>query len=281
LPDQVVPEPAPEQVAESKEVHEGETPEEKEVRLGRTAGRPRDEKGRLLPGKPVKDAAPDSPKLAETPPPTATPAAAALPRPASWKKEHWDSWGKIAAENPQLAQYLHQREQEFTSGVSTYKQEFERVAPLARAIQPFEQMLAQEGMKPDQWVGAVANAHRILKYGNDQERLQAGLKLIQDYRIPVAEYLQQGGQLPQMQAMQRPPGPHPNGGAYSVLRTEGPLFPSSAIHTVLQRPLSNPVAGPPPPSASDYIPPTTFLQQMTNPQNTIVQPKSVPDYFKR
>jgi hypothetical protein len=57
--------------------------------------------------------------------------------------------------------------------------------------------------------------------------------------------------------------------------------PSSAIHTVLQRPLSNPVAGPPPPSASDYIPPTTFLQQMTNPQNTIVQPKSVPDYFKR
>ena len=75
--------------------------------------------------------------------------------------------------------------------------------------------------------------------------------------------------MPQMQRtqeMQRPPGP---------------LFPSSAIHTVLQRPLSNPVAGPPPPSASDYIPPTTFLQQMTNPQNTIVQPKSVPDYFKR
>ncbi len=72
--------------------------------------------------------------------------------------------------------------------------------------------------------------------------------------------------MPQMQAMQRPPGP---------------TFQSSAIHTVLQRPLSNPVAGPPPPSASDYIPPTTFLQQMTNPQNTIVQPKSVPDYFKR
>jgi hypothetical protein len=73
---------------------------------------------------------------------------------------------------------------------------------------------------------------------------------------------------------QIPPGPHPNGGAYSVHRP-------SAIHTVLQRPLSNPVAGPPPPSASDYVPPTTFLQQMTNPQNTIVQPKSVPDYFKR
>ena len=76
--------------------------------------------------------------------------------------------------------------------------------------------------------------------------------------------------MPQMQEMQRPPGPR---SFYQA--------PSSAIHTVLQRPLSNPVAGPPPPSASDYIPPTTFLQQMTNPQNTIVQPKSVPDYFKR
>ena len=69
-------------------------------------------------------------------------------------------------------------------------------------------------------------------------------------------------------------------------------YQSSAIHNVLQHPLSNPsvrreysapymTAGPPPPAASDYIPPTTFLQQMTNPQNTIVQPKSVPDYFKR
>jgi hypothetical protein len=57
--------------------------------------------------------------------------------------------------------------------------------------------------------------------------------------------------------------------------------PSSAIHTVLQRPLSNPVAGPPPPSAAEYVPPTAFLQQLTNPQNTVVQPKSVPDYFNR
>jgi len=56
---------------------------------------------------------------------------------------------------------------------------------------------------------------------------------------------------------------------------------SSAIHTVLQRPLHNPVAGPPPPSAAEYVPPTAFLQQLTNPQNTVIQPKSVPDYFNR
>ena len=55
----------------------------------------------------------------------------------------------------------------------------------------------------------------------------------------------------------------------------------SAIHTVLQNPSSYPSAGPPPPSASEYVPPPIFLQQITNPQNIIVQPKSVPDYFKR
>jgi hypothetical protein len=56
---------------------------------------------------------------------------------------------------------------------------------------------------------------------------------------------------------------------------------SAAVQTVLQRPTSNPVAGPPPPSAAEYVPPTVFLQQLNNPQNTTVYPKSVPDYFNR
>ena len=54
----------------------------------------------------------------------------------------------------------------------------------------------------------------------------------------------------------------------------------AAIHTVLNRPLSNPTAGPPPPSAADYQPPTAFLQTMTSPPNTIHQPKSSTDYFR-
>lgn len=70
-------------------------------------------------------------------------------------------------------------------------------------------------------------------------------------------------------------------------RTTGPYnmnihTPSrSAINTVLQYPSSNPTAGPPPPSAAEYVPPPIFLQQLTNPQNIVVQPKSVSDYFKR
>jgi len=222
LPDQTIPDTS---AQSADEAPQGETSEEKEVRLGRTAGRPRDEKGRLLPGKAaIQDTAPEPQKTADlTPSPAAPAAVPTIPRPASWKKEHWDSWNKIASENPQLAQYLNQREKEFTSGVSTYKQEFERVAPLAQAIQPFEQMLAQEGIPAAQWVGAVANAHRILKYGNDQERLQAGLKLIQDYRIPIFEYLQQGGQvqaMPQAQQQFMQPMPQVQQDPRALVREE-------------------------------------------------------------
>jgi hypothetical protein len=55
----------------------------------------------------------------------------------------------------------------------------------------------------------------------------------------------------------------------------------AAIHTVLNRPTSNPTAGPPPPSAADYVPPSVFLQNMTNPPNNLPQPRSVPEYFNR
>jgi len=56
--------------------------------------------------------------------------------------------------------------------------------------------------------------------------------------------------------------------------------PRAAISNVLNRPLSNPTAGPPPPSAAEYIPPSSFLQNMAQPVNTIVQPKSNMDYFR-
>jgi hypothetical protein len=55
----------------------------------------------------------------------------------------------------------------------------------------------------------------------------------------------------------------------------------STINTILNRPLSNPTAGPPPPSAADYVPSAAFLQNMTSPQNAVVYPKSVPEYLGR
>lgn len=52
----------------------------------------------------------------------------------------------------------------------------------------------------------------------------------------------------------------------------------NAIRTVLQNP---PFVGPPPPSAASYVPPPSFLQNMSQPSSNVQQPKSVPDYFNR
>jgi hypothetical protein len=65
---------------------------------------------------------------------------------------------------------------------------------------------------------------------------------------------------------------------HTMPNSGGPRF---AINTILNRPLSNPTAGPPPPSAADYVPSAAFLQNMTSPQNSIVYPKSVPEYLGR
>ena len=149
-----------------------------EQKAGRTEGRQRDEHGRLLPGKaqkaePIQIAAPVVPVKPATPPPS------------SWKKDHWESWNKIASENPQLADYLNQREGEFAKGVSTYKQEYDSVKPLSDAMQPLLPTLKQYGIDPAQWITNMGNAHHSLVFGTPQQKLQMFAKMAQDYQVPL------------------------------------------------------------------------------------------------
>ena len=152
------------------------TPETEEQKVGRTAGRARDEHGRLLPGKAEKaepiaaPTEPEKPKLAP---------------PSSWKKDHHQSWDKIAAESPQLAEYLMEREKQFQSGVSTYKQEYERVKPLEDVMQQFMPDLQRSGIRPEQFIAQLGNAHQMLLRGSPQEKLQMFAKLSQDYGVPL------------------------------------------------------------------------------------------------
>jgi hypothetical protein len=85
------------------------------------------------------------------------------------------------------------------------------------------------------------------------------------------------GKRSQKKTVKNTPGMFQNNGPAS--RTSMPS--TAALSNVLNRPLSNPTAGPPAPSAADYVPPATFLQNMSNPTNEVVYPKSVPEYFKR
>lgn len=197
---QTVPEPEVPQEPQA-DAEAAPAPEEtKEEKAGRTAGRQRDEKGRLLPGKAVRDEAP-----AQTPPVAAAPPVEApkpLQRPSSWKKDYWDRWDKVANEDRSFAEYLLQREQEFAKGVSTYKAELDHAKPLLEAIQPFAPVLQQNGIQPAQWISNLGRAHHTLAMGSPQQKIQMFAKLAQDYGVPLSA-LTADGQVQVPQEMQQ------------------------------------------------------------------------------
>lgn len=152
--------------------------ETEEDKQGRTANRLRDDQGRLLPGK----------KEAIVVPQVVAPVVTAVPvvpiqRPTSWKKDYWEKFDKIATEDPELAKYIHQREQEYSSGVSTYKSEAENARQLNEAIAPFLPTLQQHKIEPTQWIRNLGTAHERLALGSPQEKVAMGVQLIREYGI--------------------------------------------------------------------------------------------------
>jgi len=170
---EVKPEVKPEVKAETKVEVKTEVKEQ-----GRTAGRARDEQGRLLPGKAEPKEVQPQAKPVEALPVVAP----SRKPPSSWKKELWDHYGKL---DPTLQDYIDQREGEFAKGVSTYKQEFEAVKPLADAIEPLLPVLRQYNIPPAQWIQNMGQAHHSLVFGTPQQKLQMFTKLAQDYQVPI------------------------------------------------------------------------------------------------
>lgn len=172
------------------------TPAASDPKAGRTAGRPRDEKGRLLPGKPQKDSAQEPGREATPTQPepaaTETPAAETKPRPArpsSWKKEYWDHWEKI---DPTLAEYLVQRESEYAKGVSTYKTEADNARGYIDAVAPYLPALQRFGLDPAAHIGALMSAHQALALGSPEQKLAMFQKLANDYQVPLQSLFVQG-----------------------------------------------------------------------------------------
>lgn len=131
---------------------------------------------------------------------------APLARPSSWKKELEPQW---AALPPDVQKYVLQREGEFAKGVSTYKTEWDNARPLIEAMRPFAPLLQQHGIKADQWISSLGNAHVALAQGSPEQKLSMFLKLAQDYQVPVQNLFQQGqdGKVyfnPQVQPHQAP-----------------------------------------------------------------------------
>lgn len=197
--------PAVEQPAEQPAETQAQEAAPAEDKIGRTAGRPRDEKGRLLPGKADRTPPPDAQPAAATPAPVEPKAAKA--RPSTWKKELEPHWGTLA---PEVQDEILRREGDFAKGVSTYKQEWDRARPLLEAIAPYAPTLQRFNIAPEQMVQRLFGAHERLSLGSPQDKLAMFAQLARDYQVPIEQLLvQQDGQMqlnPNLRApVQQPP----------------------------------------------------------------------------
>lgn len=149
--------------------------------------RARDEQGRFARQEALEAKAPAAPVAPPVPPPVDE-----IQKPTTWKKEYLPMWDKLAAGQPLTVEeakaflkYQNQRETEYKTGVSTYKQEAERARELHGAIEPFMPLLQQHNINPSQWIGNLGRAHQALALGTPEQKLQVFAKLAQDYGVPL------------------------------------------------------------------------------------------------
>lgn len=127
-------------------------------------------------------------------------AVTSIPRPASWKKDYDTHWTALA---PELQTYIQQREKEYQGGVSTYKAEAENARQLHEAIAPFIPTMQRHNVEAPAMIRNLFSAHERLALGSPQDKVQMGVKLIQDYGIdPQALFQVLSGQQPTYQQQQ-------------------------------------------------------------------------------
>lgn len=127
----------------------------------------------------------------------------AIQRPTTWKKDYLPIWDKLSSgaaltpeEAKKLAAYSNQRENEYKSGVSTYRAEAESAKNLQEAIAPFLPTLQQNNIQPAQWIKNLGYAHQTLALGTPEQKIQMFSRLAQEYGIPLGAISQgQQGQL--------------------------------------------------------------------------------------
>lgn len=126
-------------------------------------------------------------------------------RPTTWKKDYLPIWDKLATgqaltpdEAKKLAKYTEQRENEYKTGVSTYKTEAQNARELQEAVVPYSADLQASGLTPATWIKQVGQAHTILLRGTPEQKLSLLHGLARQYGVPlqaVAAY-QPGQQVP-------------------------------------------------------------------------------------
>lgn len=159
--------------------------------------RVRDEAGRFAPKQEAK-AEEIKPEVAQQ-----QPQAPQWNGPSTWKKEYRPIYDKLASGQPlsadeakKLAQYTNERENDFKTGVSTYKSEAMAAKELQEAITPFLPELKANGVQPGQWIRQLGQAHYALAKGSPELKLQVFREIARQYGVPLGAVMQNPQQVP-------------------------------------------------------------------------------------
>lgn len=117
------------------------------------------------------------------------PAVEAGKYPTTWKKGLEAQW---AALPPEVKAEVMRREGNYASGVSTYKQEWDRAKPLIDVIAPYQQILQQHNIKPDAHVATLLKTHHDIVTGTPQQKATIMMNIMRGNGIDPAHLFVQG-----------------------------------------------------------------------------------------
>jgi len=161
-------------VSDTPEVVTNDAPAIEETAEQREA-RERDERGRFVGKQQEPEPTTEAALAIEKPRPQ---------RPSSWKKDYWEHWDKL---DPTLAEYISQREREYTTGVSTYKAEADRAKTIQDALNPYMPVLQSSNIDPAQWIKSLGQVHYTLAFGQPQEKENLLRTLARDFNVTLGE----------------------------------------------------------------------------------------------
>lgn len=121
--------------------------------------------------------------------PAAATATAAERYPTTWKKGLEQQWNLLP--NEVRAEILR-REGNFASGVSTYKQEWDKAKPYLDVVAPYRQVFEQYKVDPAQHISALLKTHHSLVTGSPQEKAAIAMQILQANNIPLEMLFVQG-----------------------------------------------------------------------------------------
>lgn len=129
--------------------------------------------------------------------------------PKTWRKEATADWQALPEH---VRAEIHKREEDMFNGLAQYKDGAKFGWEVASMFKPYEQIMRQAGIAPQQILPGLINAHATLATGSAEQKLSLLGQMIKDYGIPVPSLLAQltGGALddtgpfvdPQVKALQ-------------------------------------------------------------------------------